>query len=87
MFISGSEKRHLTVILTVAADGFIFPAIIIFRGKTNLTIKEIVAHDKCFVIVTQEKVWMYESLIFTSLWQNYAKEKQGIRLQTIFCGK
>ena len=27
---SGSEKRHVTVVITVAADGFILPPMIIF---------------------------------------------------------
>ena len=60
---SGSEKRQVTVALTVAADGFILPPMIIFRGKINQTIKDIVAPDG-FAIVTQEKAWMDESLMF-----------------------
>ena len=39
---SGLEKRHVTVVLTVAANGFILPPILIFRGKANLTIKYII---------------------------------------------
>ena len=42
---SGSEKRHVTVILIVAADGFILPPMIIFRGKTNQIIKDIEAPE------------------------------------------
>ena len=57
---SGSEKRHFTVVLTVAADESILPQIIIFRGKT---VKEIIAPEG-FVIVTQEKKWMDESWMF-----------------------
>ena len=60
---AGSEKRHVTVVFTVAADGFILPPMIIFRGKINQTIKDIVAPDG-FAIVTQEKAWMDESLTF-----------------------
>ena len=74
---SGSEKRHVTVVLTVAADVFILPPMIIFRGKTSLTIKGIDASEG-FVIVTQEKAWMDESLMFTwfeKVWQTYAREK------------
>ena len=44
----------MTVALTVAADGFILPPMIIFRGKTSLTINDKVAPEG-FVIVTQEK--------------------------------
>ena len=50
----------MTVVLTVAADEFILPPTIIFRGKTNLTIKDIVAPEG-FVIATQEKAWLDES--------------------------
>ena len=60
---SGSEKRHVTVVLALAADGFILPPMTIFTGKTNLTIKHKVAPEG-FVIVTQEKAWMDESLMF-----------------------
>ena len=46
---SGSEKRHVTVVHTVAVDGFILPPMKIFRGKTNETIKDIEAPEE-FVI-------------------------------------
>ena len=59
----GSEKRHAPVVLTVAADEFILPPMVIFRGKTNRTIKDIEAPEG-FVIVTQEKTWMDEYLVF-----------------------
>ena len=68
---SGAEKRHGIVVLTVAAYGFILTPMIFFRGKPNLNNKDIVAPEY-FVIITQEKVWMYESLMFTSfekVWQ------------------
>ena len=61
--ISSSENGHATVVLTVAADGFILPQMIVFRGKTNQTIKDIETPEG-FVIVTQEKAWMDESLMF-----------------------
>ena len=76
---SGLEKRHVTVVLTAAADGFILPPILIFRGKANLTIKYIIVAPESFVTVTQEKAWMNESLMFTQfekVWKTYAKEKQ-----------
>ena len=53
----------MTVVLTVTADGFILPPMTIFRGKTNQTIKDIEAREG-FVIATQEKGWMDESLVF-----------------------
>ena len=63
---SGSEKRRVTVVLTVAADGFMLPPMIIFRDKINQIIKDIEAPEAPdgFVIVPQEKAWMDESLMF-----------------------
>ena len=75
---SGSEKRHVTVVLTVAADGFTLPLMIIFRGKTNQTIKDVEAPESS-VIVTQVKAWMDESLMFIwcdQVWKSYAEKKQ-----------
>ena len=75
---SGSEKRHVTVVLTVAADGFILPPMIIFWGKTSQTIKDIEAPEG-FVIVTQEKAWMDESLMFIwfdHVWKAYVEKNQ-----------
>ena len=46
----------MTVVLTVAADGFILPTMI-FQGKTNQTIIDIEAPEG-FLIITQEKAWM-----------------------------
>ena len=59
MRTSGSEKRDVTVVLPVAADRFILSPMIIFRGKTNLTIKDMVVPES-FVILTQKKAWMDE---------------------------
>ena len=73
---SGSEKRHMTVVLSFAADGFILPPMITFRSKTNQTIKDIEAPEG-FVIVTQEKTWMNEPLMFISfdqVWKSYAEK-------------
>ena len=52
---------------------------VIFRGKTNRTIKDIEAPEG-FVIVTQEKAWMDESLMFIwfdQVWKSYAEKKQN----------
>ena len=50
----GSNKRHVADVYKVAADKFILLTILICSGKTNLTIKDIVAPEG-YVIVTQEK--------------------------------
>ena len=78
IWTSGSEKRHVTVVLTVAADEFILPPMIIFRGKSNQTIKDIEAPEG-FVIVTQEKAKVDESLMFIwfdQVWKSYAEKNK-----------
>ena len=86
---SDSEKRKVTVVLTVAADGFTLPPMIIFRDKINQTIKDIEAPES-FVIVTQEKAWVDESLMFIwfdQAWKSYAEKKtKGIGFQQIVNG-
>ena len=86
---SGSEKRHVTVVLPVAADGFILPLMILFQGKTNQTIKDMEAPET-FVTVTQERTWMDESLMFIwfdQVWKTYAEKKtKGIGFQQIVNG-
>ena len=50
---------------------------IIFRGKTNQTMKDIEAPES-FVIVTQEKAWKDDSLMFIwfdQVWKSYAEKK------------
>ena len=77
---SGFEKRHVTVVLTVAADRFILPPMIIFRYKTNQIIKDIEAPEG-FVIATQEKAWVDESLMFTwfdQVWKSYTEKKKKL---------
>ena len=52
---TGSEKRHITVVL--AASGNILPPMIIFKGKTDRTVKNLRIPDG-FVVATQSKAWM-----------------------------
>ena len=51
---SGAEKRHVTVVLTVTADGSILRPMVMFRGKTNHPVKDLVA-PKGFLVATQKK--------------------------------
>ena len=73
---SGSGKRQVTVVLTVATDEFLVPPMVIFRGKTNQTIKDIEAPEG-FVIFTKEKAWMDASLMFSGLikYENHMEKK------------
>ena len=67
----------MTVVHTAAADGYILPPMIIFRGKTNKTIKDIEVPEGS-VIVTHEKIWMNETLMFIrfdQIWKSYLEKR------------
>ena len=55
---TGSEKRHLTIVLCVTHEGEVLPALAIFKGKRPLKIK---AQD--VFIRTQQKAWMDEEMM------------------------
>ena len=57
---SSSDKRHVTVILSVAANGDVQPTFVIFKGKRPL--KDIKAPCDITVLV-QEKAWVDESIM------------------------
>jgi hypothetical protein len=57
---SGSEKRHVTVVLAIAANGAVLPTMIIFKGKRPL--KDIKLPQDCIVTV-QEKAWVDEGMM------------------------
>ena len=52
---SGSEKRHVTVVLTVAADGFILPPMINFEVKL-IKLSKILKHLSLRVLLLLQKV-------------------------------
>ena len=51
---TGSEKRHITVVLTVTANGCMLPPMIIFKGKRALKLNV----PEGVVVAVQEKAWM-----------------------------
>lgn len=59
---TGSEKCHITAVLTATADGQFLPPMIIFKGKTQRTIKKLKV-PKGFLVATQEKAWMDDTLM------------------------
>ena len=58
----GSEKKHLTVAMSVIADGRMLLPMIIFRGKTGQTIRNLNI-PLGFIVKTQEKAWMDYNLM------------------------
>ena len=74
---SGSEKIHLTVVLGVMADGNILPPMIIFKGKTDRTIRDLVVPEG-FLVTTQEKAWMDEERMIMwleEIWIKYTDQR------------
>ena len=73
---SGSEKKHITVVLSAAADGTMLPPMLIFKGKTDKTIKKLRIPEG-FIVKTQEKSWMDEGLMevwVEEIWLKYVRE-------------
>ncbi len=54
---TGAEKRHLTVVLTVTADGSMLAPLIIFKGRPRGKVIEMELPEG-MVAVHQEKGWM-----------------------------
>ena len=72
---TGSEKKHLTVVLSATGDGKMLPPMIIFKGKTDKTIKNLNI-PKGFIVKTQEKAWMDDDLMQTwveEIWLNHVR--------------
>ena len=57
---SGSDKRHVTVMLAVSASGDVLPTFVIFKGKRPL--KDIKA-PKDVTVLVQQKAWVDESVM------------------------
>ena len=73
---SGSEKKHVTVVLSAAADGTMLPPMLIFKGKTDKTIKKLRIPEG-FIAKTQQKSWMDEGLMevwVEEIWLKYVRE-------------
>jgi hypothetical protein len=83
---TGAEKRHLTVVLAVAADGAVLPPMIIFKGKRAL--KDIKA-PKGWIVCVQQKAWMDSTLMvrwIKEILQVYTKKKQSLCVIDSFRG-
>lgn len=52
---TGAEKRHLTVVLAVSADGSMLPPFMIFKGKRKLKNLSV---PRGWVVTVQQKGWM-----------------------------
>ena len=59
---SGSEKKHLTVVLSATADELMIPPTIVFRGKTYKTICNLNI-PPTFIVKTEENVSMDHDLM------------------------
>ena len=70
---TGSEKRHITVVLTVRAIGCMLPPMIIFKGKRALKLNV----PEGVVVAVQEKAWMDQKLVedyIRHIWMPYVEK-------------
>ena len=74
---SGSEKNNnLTVVLSATADGQMLPPMIIFKGKTEQTIRDLNIPPG-FIDKTQKKVWMDDDLMKVWIEEIWLKHTQA----------
>ena len=55
---SGSEKKHVTVVLSATVDGTMLPSMLIFKGKTDKTIKKLRIPEGFNVKSKRSRGWM-----------------------------
>jgi len=73
---SGSEKKHVIVVLSAAADGTMLPPMLIFKGETNKTIKNLHIPDGFISKRKRTCGWM-EGLVevwLEEIWLKHLKE-------------
>ena len=79
----GLEKRHLIVVLAVMADENVLPPMIIFKGKADRTIKDLVVPEG-FIVTTREKAWMDDERMLLWLREIWLKYTEKIRTDKRF---
>ena len=73
----GCEKKHVTLVLTIATCGDIRTPVIIYPGKTDHSIEDHTVPDN-LCIITQEKAWMDELLMmlwYDKIWLTYVRRR------------
>ena len=88
IWTSSSEKRHVTVALTVAADGFILPPMINFEVKL-IKLSKILKHLRVLLLLHKKKhgwmsPWCLSGLI--KYGNHMQKKTKGIVFQQIVDG-
>lgn len=77
---TGSEKRHVTVVLACTASGEMLPPTIVFRGKTDRVLKGLKVPPK-FLVARQEKAWMDTPLTLrwvSEIWQRHHRQAESL---------
>ena len=72
---TGSEKRHFTMVLAVAAGGDVLPPMVIFKGKRELNIPT----PPGWIVTVLDKGWMDESLMLRWIRDIYLKHTKKDR--------
>ena len=75
---TGSEKRHLTVVLTVLATGEVLPALAIFKGKKQPEFREVGVF-----IRAQHKAWMDEAMMLEWIELVWEPATEGCRAMLV----
>ena len=72
---TGSEKRHITVVLTVMADGQMPPPMVTFKSKRKLKLTGV---PDGMIVAVQEKAWMDHTLMqvyLDEVWHPFIKRR------------
>lgn len=73
-----NQKRHLTVVLTVVADGVVLPAHAIFKGK-----KRPKFHEVGVFIRAQEKAWTDKTMMLEWIDLVWEPDTEGCWLELL----
>lgn len=86
---SGDSRKRITVVLAVMADGTKLPPMIIFKGKTPLSVKGVVLSNKVAYIAFQENAWNTAQLTrtwFDKIWYKHVGTNQNLLVWDEFKG-
>ena len=77
-YVPQEIKRHLTVVLTVVADGVVLPALAIFKGEKCPKF-----HEVGVFIRAQEKAWMDKTMMLEWIDLVWEPATEGCRLELL----
>ncbi len=78
---TNSEKRRITSVLACTANGKMLPPMVIFKGTTTRSIKNVEAGSENSIVSFQKKAWVDESQMLKwmqKVWVNYTKRRHSL---------